>query len=474
MLGKRMKTRIFALSALALSCSMAHAQEAALDYLGAQVVEGARFWGYGRGGTGTSTDKVLGLRSDLANNGFNIIETAGNPHAQTGRLGNEGNFAEFHIDYGLVLNDMNWVIKTNIATDMEKFNLDEWWVAGQGVFKSNPGAVIWVGKRYYQRYKAEILDYHMLQNDGVGAGIDDWDFGFAKFNLGITKQENGDSYGQDFCSINDPTYACDSSGRSGYRGGYHSVNTRLHGMKITDNIAAGLFFNYGFYAGSDTTLSENGSMTAKDMNPNSYQAGFQIKQGQWADFNEFVVRYSSDIGKSMTQDWLDTPSTQIGAFFQGMQELGDSFRLQYALVYEGQKFDDEALKRNLVSIDKSDWGNITIRPTYIWDDRFSTDLELSYDQIKLNAREGYGESGTNSSYKVTLSQNVHIGGTFWDRPVLRFFVTYGQSDTQTTVYNNRHGEGVDNPSWEWRHNPYVTEKGKNSATTVGAQFETWW
>ncbi|GGB11012.1 carbohydrate porin [Agarivorans gilvus] len=459
--------RVIALSALALACNSAFGEN----------LDGFRFWGYGKGGTGSTNDQILNRQSDNANNGMNIIQTAGNNSAMTGRLGNEGTFAELHLDYGVSKNGMNWIIKTNIASDAEDFNLDEWWVVGRGVIPSNPEAAIWAGQRYYQRYKSELIDYHMVMNDGVGAGIDDLDLGFAKLNVGYTKEGNGSVTGQDFCTnTNEQTWECE--GEPGFRGNYHAISTRLHGISLADNIAMDVFANYGFYYGSDSDLEYEWSWgdvekSASFHQPNSYTLGFAIRQGQWADFNQFILRYGRNTSTSMTQDWLYLPTDSVGWVFQGMQNLTDTFRIEYAWTGEYQSFNEEARQRRINSVawEKTLWNSFVLRNSYNWSDRWSTQLELGYDMMKFDDVNEGSDPGTNTSWKATIAQNLHLGGDFWDRPVIRFFATYGELDTKTTVYNDI---PTANESWEWRTNPYVSQTGKRTALTVGAQFEAWW
>ncbi len=474
-----MKDKLLKLSALTLSLSASLSSMPVM----AQDLDGFKFWGYGRGGLGASDDRSTGLETDLANNGINIIQTAGNPYAMTGRLGNEGSWLEMHFDYGLNNNGMNWVAHINVASGIKNpvsddLALDEWWVEGKGIFESNPGASLWVGKRYYNRFESMLNAYQVLSADGTGAGLDNFDLGFGKLNVGVTTSLEGSDGSKDFCdNIDETTWTC--TGGKGWRGDYLTLSSRLHGIEIADDIKGTLFLNYGFYYGSDTDLKYRWSWgdverSKKENSPNGFQVGFAVKQGEWADFNELVVRYSSKAGSSMTQSWHDTPKSQLGAYFQGFRTITDAYSIQYLWGTEIASFDEETATISTSAVDKSSWNTFVLRNTYNWNERQSTQLELGYDMMDFEARDGFGDDGTNSSYKVTLSHNFHIGGGFWDRPVLRFFATYGKLDTETTIYNNRHGKGVANPDWEWRHNPYITETGKTSALTFGAMFEAWW
>ncbi len=461
-----MKDKLLKLSALTLAVS---ASLSSMPLM-AQDLEGLKFWGYGRGGFGASDDRVLNKETDQAHNGINIIKTAGNPYKPTGRLGNENNQVELHFDYGISNNGMNWIAHTNVFSGLTQgdLNMDEWWVEGKGVFTSNPEAKVWIGKRYYNRFESMLNSYQLLNTDGTGAGIDNFDVGFGKLNFGITTQLhfNNATGGNDFQHPN---------GDKGYRSEFYAVSSRLNDIAIADNITGAVFFNYGFNYGSDNDLklddgNGNVSMSKSDHRPNAYQLGFAIEQGKWADHNRLVVRYSSNTGASLTQDWIDRPDTQLGAYFEGMQQLTNSIRIEYLWGTEIADYDAESLKRDINSFnkwDKSTWNQFVVRPTYAWNERHSTQLELAYDTMDFEALQGY-DSGKNTSYKVTLAHNIHINSGYWDRPVLRFFATYGELDTKTLVFN----ESRDS-SWDWRYDQY-SKSGKESALTFGAMFEAWW
>ena len=66
---------------------------------------------------------------------------------------------------------------------------------------------------------------------------------------------------------------------------------------------------------------------------------------------------------------------------------------------------------------------------------------------------------TNSSWKMTLSQNMAIGPETWSRPMLRFYATVGNADNEYTGFDSVTGEKI------------ATDV---DTVTVGAMFEAWW
>ncbi|WP_413113638.1 carbohydrate porin [Thaumasiovibrio sp. DFM-14] len=477
-----MKRKLLQLSIVAVAISAVCSPAMAGD---ATYVDGLKYSGYGRGAIGATNDRLLSRESEKADNGMNIIQTAGNPYKPTGSLGNRGSQAELHFDYGVNANDMNWVTHVNLFTGAREFNdpgrpasnylyLDEWWVHGTGVIESNPNAALWMGKRYYGRYEGRLNGFQHVNSDGTGVGIDNWDLGFSKFNIAVVKDGFG-KHTNKFCTEwNQSDWSCTSE--NGWGGSYFTMTSKLHGIDVTDDIKADVFGSYRTYFGSDKDMRAhegNGvyGLSAKETHPDGYQIGFALKQGQWEGFNEFVVRYGNKMPTSSTQSWLHIPSYQIGGFFQGMQEFGEHYRLEYQWSHESAVYNDNvntASVNNDLPYDSTTWNQGVLRGTYKWNQRFSTKIELAYDQMDFDVKGGKGDSGTNSSYKMTLAQDIHIGGNYWDRPVIRFFATYGKLDTETTAYSNL-------SSWRSENSiRFIDSVGQRDATTVGVMFETWW
>ncbi|NLS14219.1 carbohydrate porin [Vibrio sp. SM6] len=481
-----MKKTISSLSVLAVAIGIAVTQPIHAGEI--QYVEGLKTSGYGRAAFGATSDRLVSREAEKADNGMNIIATAGNPYKPTGNLGNRGSQLELHVDYGITNNDMNWVTHINLftgasdfksgSTESDYFYLDEWWVSGTGIFPSNPEAGIWMGKRYYGRYENSLNGYQHVNADGIGVGVDNLNLGFGKLNVAVVK----DGWGKNshkYCTAWDADWNCTSE--NGWGGSYYSLVSKLHGVNLANDINGDLFATYRTYIGSDGDMEPNpeqpGYMTAKDNHPDGFQVGFAIKQGDWGEFNRLVARYGYKAPSSITQSWLPIPSYQYGGFFDGMQEFGEHYRVQYALSHETAVYNENVAdlsKSAEQPYDKSVWNQAVVRGTYIWNQRFSTNLELAYDMMDFDVKSSVRsqnpdfKSGTNSSYKITLAQDFHIGGGFWDRPVIRFFVTYGKLDTETTAYTKT-------PTWSLENvSNLISEPGKRDATTVGVMFETWW
>jgi maltoporin len=87
---------------------------------------------------------------------------------------------------------------------------------------------------------------------------------------------------------------------------------------------------------------------------------------------------------------------------------------------------------------------------YNWDDTHSTWLEAGLAQVD------YDNNAKDEAWKITLSQNISLGGLPWSRPMLRFYTTVG--DVEKTGYT---GDDAKN-------------NGTTDTVSFGAMFEAWW
>ncbi|MDN2483032.1 carbohydrate porin [Vibrio agarivorans] len=408
------------------------------------IEEGFSYHGYAKGGIGiTNDDKLSTGGYAWANNGMNIFRLDGNTYTNSsgGRLGNEANWLEMHTAYGWAMkNDMNWAVKANIVYG-EELALDELFVQGSGVIPSNPSATVWAGKRYYNRVETFLTDSQSMSNDGLGFGMDNYDLGFGKFHLGLTRNLYDES--PDTAEM-------------------IAFTSSITGIQLAENLEWGVYANYGSLMGPDKD-------TAKQSLPeDAFQVATKFRYGDWSSYDELFIRYSSNANGSMTRSWNPEPQHQIGGFWQGYKELTENLRLSYIWQHETEKHDEESRSRNGVSYLESNWNAFVVRPSYVWSERWSTELEAGYEMIDFK-EVNPNDDGTNSGYKITLAQNLHIGSGFWDRPVIRFFVTYAEQDNEISKaqdwYQDADGNWMSSPS-----NPL----GKSDALTFGAQFEAWW
>ena len=331
----------------------------------------------------------------------------------TGRLGNEGNGGEFQISKGFSgSNDSKW----DVVVMFDHWNNSNWgsagdvdlkkaYAGGSNLFESQPDMYVWAGRDFHQRAQTGLNDYFWLTHDGQGGGFKNMDLGGAKLNFAVVGQvESGDS------------------GSQGDDNGKYAITSKLHGISLGDSSDLTLYANYGF--ASEEAKDEDYYETT------AFQLGTEIKfSGQ-----RLVVRYS-DNAKDSAFDLVEG-RTALLASFDGTASLSDQASIEYLAAYQKLEEADS-------SDDRANY-NVILRPAYAWNDVVSTWVEAGYSVVDYDNTDA-----TNSSWKVTLSQNISIGGNTWDRPMLRFYATFGDAENE-----------VDNTTTD--------------TVTLGAMWEAWW
>lgn len=353
------------------------------------------FSGYARMGAGfTDTDPGSELYEGSIQNGQNIIRTAGSQYQATGRLGNEGHGLEFglnkrfdhakgHWDVFIMVDD-NYGSGSNWNDGDDKLKIAQAFAGGNGVFAAQPDAYVWAGKRFNGREHVDLNDYFWFMNDGNGGGVDDLDFGFAKFDFSVVAGDNGNN-------------------------GRYALTTKLHSITITENASVRFLANYGFGSANEVENDDGLLEDVKD----SYQLGAIYHQSFANGWSEFGARYN-DGARNQLLGGNGKDGDGMALTAQGEFELSSTWELAYALIYEKNGMEDE----------DQTWSQAVVRPGYRWNDYLSTWLDVAYDQVEFDGK------GTNSSWKATVSQNFGLGSFLGSRPQVRVFATYGELDTE--------------------------------------------
>ena len=126
------------------------------------------------------------------------------------------------------------------------------------------------------------------------------------------------------------------------------------------------------------------------------------------------------------------------ASVEGSYAASEQFIIDYLVSYKDNSGSD-------LDRENTEYAGI-VRPQYQWDDVHSTWLEAGYGMVD------YDDDGEENAWKVTLSQNVSLGGLPWSRPMLRFYTTVGDVETKGNTVKTTN---VDTLSF-------------------GAMFEAWW
>ncbi|MFZ3406239.1 carbohydrate porin [Vibrio chagasii] len=333
-----------------------------------------------------------------------------------GRLGNEANGGEvqlaklFQADNGAIWDIVfmadHW--EADAWADDGGLSMKKMYAGVTNVFESQPELYMWAGRDFHQRPQQGLNDYFWMTHDGQGAGFNNLDFGGAKLDMGFVGQVKGGL-------VND-------NGRYAITSKLHSINAGIGQLD--------LYANYGF-ASDEADSDVAGAPKVSD--ETAYLVGATLGLGE---SNKLVVKYGDGADSSVFD--LKGDYQTLYASVEGSYAATDNFIIDYLVSYKDNSGSD-------LDRENMEYAGI-VRPQYQWDDVHSTWLEAGYGMVD------YDDDGEENAWKVTLSQNVSLGGLPWSRPMLRFYTTVGDVETKGNTVKTTN---VDTLSF-------------------GAMFEAWW
>ncbi|CDT50617.1 ABC transporter: Maltoporin [Vibrio coralliirubri] len=368
-----------------------------------KVPEGIVFSGYAR----------YGAHYKSGDERYVDIGTTGR---SVGRLGNEANGGEvqlaklFQADNGAIWDVVfmadHW--EADAWADDGGLSMKKMYAGVTNVFESQPELYMWAGRDFHQRPQQGLNDYFWMTHDGQGAGFNNLDFGGAKLDMGFVGQVKGGL-------VND-------NGRYAITSKLHSINAGIGQLD--------LYANYGF-ASDEADSDVAGDPKVSD--ETAYLVGATLGLGE---SNKLIVKYGDGADTSVYD--LKGDYQTLYASVEGSYAATDNFIIDYLVSYKDNSGSD-------LDRENTEYAGI-VRPQYQWDDVHSTWLEAGYGMVD------YDDDGEENAWKVTLSQNVSLGGLPWSRPMLRFYTTVGDVETKGNTVKTTN---VDTLSF-------------------GAMFEAWW
>ncbi|GIA48454.1 maltoporin [Vibrio cholerae] len=369
------------------------------------------FNGYFRAGTGISGNG----NADIA------FQKAG-----VGRLGNENdNYYEFGFAEELKTGEQTWKVESMIAQGNNgangwedgDFNVAQFNVQAKGLLASDQEAVMWAGKRYYQRKDIHITDFYFLNTSGTGGGIENLSVGNQKLSVALVQDG-------------------DNTNSSGY-----IFDARLANIGLWENATLELAVAYNFATEKDgkTELADDGVMGTAILH-----------QGLSNGFNQTVFQYgTAGYGAQVANFWGagtyygrgnadNNDANGFRLLNWGVINLGESWEIGHQLAY---------LSGSDIGTAKADIDqySVVVRPMYKWNDTMRTVFEAGYNS-------GDNDKGEDFEYsKFTVAQAWAMGNSFWARPELRVYGSY-LTDHEGTTFGSK----------------------GDSDFVMGIQVEAWW
>ncbi|MGO4744859.1 maltoporin [Serratia quinivorans] len=396
-------------------------------------VPGIDFHGYLRSGVGVSQDG--GLEEWQKN--------------KVGRLGNESDtYGEIELgsevykknDVSFYLDSMVSMVsdgsndnETTLGDDAQ-FGLRQLNLQIKGLIPGDPNAVIWGGKRYYQRHDLHIIDTKYWNISGAGAGVENYSLGPGAISVAWIR---GDG--------NDVDYRVDNDNDLNI----NYIDLRYAGWKPWTGAWTEFGIDYAMPNPTNKQKEYGGLYDAE----NGVMLTGEISQDMLGGYNKTVLQYATKgLAQNMVSQgggWYDVwNNTQNATGYRvintGLIPITDKFSLNHVLTWgSASDISDSVDKSNLISL--------VGRAQYQFTQYVRGIGEVGGFYQKDDHKDGshYKQGGE----KYTLALGLADGPEFMSRPELRVFASYLNDSEQ----GNSFQDGTASNTWNF-----------------GVQVEAWW
>lgn len=344
------------------------------------------------------------------------------------RLGNEcGNYAELGMRHEFPVSQLQSTTQFKISYHgMLAFSSDgnqdgeqyapafrNNFIRVSNFLKDQKQASIWVGKRFYRRHDIHINDFFYWNTTGPGAGIEQYDLGFANISYGLLPNTDDD----------------------GNTSMTHDV--RLSDIKVNHAGALTVGLAIGHVSNRESTVAND---------TGGWSINIVHKQkGLMGGDNTLAVQYG-EAGLSNPGERNNPQANDDDATVRVINNIVFNNQTQWSsmwtLIYE-----DATVNNNSTS-----WLSIGGRPQYHISEHTSLAMEVGVDYVSPE------NQSSRKLYKITIAPQLSPTRDFWSRPVLRSFITYAVWNAAADT------AGIDSDGVFNGH----------SGLTLGFQAEAWW
>jgi maltoporin len=333
--------------------------------------------------------------------------------------------------------------------------LRESWGEATGFFGNSnffKDAVLWAGRRFYQRHDDHERDFWYWNNSGDGVGLEQMNAGFAKVHYAIIQNDNN--------QMNATGTAIGKAPQG--------ITTDSHDLRFTD---------IGLWKGGVLSLGvrydQSRQSHAAAANNGRLESGFQVNAmwNQGGVLGGDNTLYLTHANGSTFWNWYNPQGSTTHDFWNEAVDVFfikpcPNFEILGNLIYrvQDQSFDHQDVTSGSGTANdwkKQTWMSYGARPTYFFTKHFSLALDLGMDRLKFSS-----EASDRWLFKKTLAAQWQPQSNIWSRPSLRLFVTNANwgNNTLTNAWGAVDGGQFSGAAAGMRQN----------GTTYGAQVEAWW
>lgn len=391
------------------------------------------FHGYLRGGVGVSGDggQVEWQKNKLGRLG-NESDTYG--EVELGSEVYKKDEVSFYLDTMVsMVSDGSNDNETTIGDDAQ-FGLRQLNLQIKGLIPNDPNAVIWGGKRYYQRHDLHIIDTKYWNISGSGAGVENYTLGPGAVSVAWIR---GDA--------NDVDYRVDNDNDVNI----NYIDLRYAGWKPWSGAWTEFGVDYAMPNPTKKQKQYGGLYEADD----GVMVTGEISQDMFGGYNKLVLQYANKgLAQNMVSQgggWYDmwhyvNDASGYRVINTGLIPITDKFSLNHVLTYgSANDITEYTDKTRLVSLVGRAQYQLT---NYV---RLIGEVGGFYQKDDYKNGTHYKQSGEKYTFAVGLAD----GSEFMSRPELRLFASYLNDSEDGKSFE----DGTKNNTWNF-----------------GVQVEAWW
>ena len=323
--------------------------------------------------------------------------------------------------------------ETTLGDDAQ-FGLRQLNLQIKGLIPGDKNAVIWGGKRYYQRHDLHIIDTKYWNISGSGAGVENYTLGPGAISVAWIRND-----------ANDVDYREDGDNDVNI----NYIDVRYAGWKPWSGAWTEFGVDYAIPNATDKQKEYGGLYDAE----NGVMLTGEVSQDMWSGYQKLVVQYADKgLAQNMVSQgggWYDMYNDTRDAkgyrvINTGLLPITDRFSLN-------QVFTWGSADNVTAQTDSSTLLSLVGRAQYQFTDYVRGIGEVGSFWQKDKNRDGsdYKQAGQ----KYTLALGLAAGREFMSRPELRVFASYLNDSEQGNSFQDNTADNT----WNF-----------------GVQVEAWW